>query len=214
MLFADDILLSLTAPHQSLPELQKELSKFEEVGGFRVNMDKSYILNVTMSAAEAHSLKSHTTLRWAEHSLQYLGVFLTSSITGLYKANFPPTLLQLQSDLTRWAPLFISWLGRIHAIKMTLLPKLLYLFQALPIPLESSFFVKVKSLFTKFIWQKGRARLSFSILRRPRSKGGVGLPDVELYYKAAQLRILTEWFRRDSKKQWFHMDKAIAGGTL
>lgn len=213
-LFADDVLLSLKDPAQSLSSLQFELAKFEAVGGFKVNFDKSYVLNLTLKEEEAHTFQAQSSLQWSSHSFQYLGIQLTPRVKGLYKANYPTALLQVQNDLKQWSPLFISWLGRIHAVKMTLLPKLLYLFQALPIALDSTFLPKIKSLLTKFIWQKGGARLSFAILRRPKKKGEVGLPDVGLYYKAAQLIIVTEWFQRGSKKHWLNMDRGVAGGSI
>lgn len=213
-LFADDVLLSLSEPATSLPALQFELERFERVAGFKINCSKSYILNLTLSPEETQRLRTSTPLAWADSSIQYLGVQLTPTVGQLYTANFPAVLTRVQAELACWKPLFLSWLGRVHAVKMTLLPKLLYLFQALPIILDTAFFRRLKSLILQFIWQGGRARFSFNLLRRPRQEGGVGLPDLWLYYKAAQLRILVEWSKRDSEKHWHNMDRAIAGREI
>lgn len=95
-----------------------------------------------------------------------------------------------------------------------MLPKLLYLFQALPIEIDREFFRRAKAMILAFIWQGGRARFSFFMLRRTQAAGGVGLPDLLLYYKAAQLRVLVEWVKDDSEKHWFKMDRGVTGRTI
>lgn len=213
-LFADDILLSLTDLEASLPALHAELAKFEVVSGFKINTDKSHILNLTLSNIETDRLKLLTPLQWAPASLQYLGIRLTPRLDRLYAANYPPLLTSIQQDLAKWKPHFLSWLGRVHAVKMVLLPKLLYLFQALPIELDRVFFHRLKTMILSFVWQGGRARFSFHLLRRSRGEGGVGLPDCYLYYKAAQLRVLVEWMKSDSDKPWYNMDRGVTGRTI
>lgn len=117
-----------------------------------------------------YRLRPLTSLQWSSTSIQYLGIHLTPKLEYLYKANYPPLLSSIQQELNKWKPL--SWLGRIHAIKMSLLPKLLYLFQALPIELDREFFRRLKAMILAYIWQGGRARFSFSMLCRHRTEGG------------------------------------------
>lgn len=91
---------------------------------------------------------------------------------------------------------YISWLGRINAIKMSALPHLLYLFQGLPIPVDSGLFRDLKQMVTKFIWQGKRARLAYHLLTCPGREGGLALPGFQEHYRAAQLRVITEWSLR------------------
>lgn len=101
--------------------------------------------------------------------------------------------------------------GRIHAIKMSVLPRLLYLFQGLRIEIGCNIFANLQSMLMQFIWHGGRARLSYRVLRLPKAKGGLALPDFKLYYKATQLRVIPVWSTRKSDKHWLHMEWALMG---
>lgn len=61
-------------------------------------------------------------------------------------------LYRLSSQLAAWQPLCDSWLGRVAAVKMTLLPKLLYLFRVLPVVIPSYFFQAIQGHVFKHIW--------------------------------------------------------------
>lgn len=60
------------------------------------------------------------------------------SIYQLYKIYFPPLYKKLEKDLTQWSEYGLSWLRRINAVKMTPLPRVLYLFRLLPITIVKS----------------------------------------------------------------------------
>lgn len=83
------------------------------------------------------------------------------NITGLYATNYLPLLKQLASDLMQWAQELLSWFGRIAVIRMVALPRLLYIFQTLPIAVPLSFFKSLKALMTQFLWNGTKPRLSW-----------------------------------------------------
>lgn len=72
---------------------------------------------------------------------------IISDPAALYVANFNTLLLWLLTDLLHWHMLTLTWFGRCSALKMTLLPRILYLMQALPIHLPTSFFKCINALF-------------------------------------------------------------------
>lgn len=74
-----------------------------------------------------------------------LGVSVTRKYKDLFKENF--------IILSRWSPLSMPLVGRINSIKMCILPKFLYLFQALPIFIHASFFQQLDSIISSYIWQ-------------------------------------------------------------
>lgn len=77
---------------------------------------------------------------------------------------------------------------------MVILPKILYLFQTIPIFLPKSFFKNLDKFISTFIWNKTIPRVRKAVLERHKSKGGLGLPNFLHYYWAANVFKLTIWY--------------------
>lgn len=214
-LFADDLLLFVTSPITTLPNINGLLQTFGEVSGLRVNMTKSQALNISLNPALVERLKLSFNFNWSDSSIRYLGINLTPSIDSLYQANFPPMYRRLEEDIRTWSPHKLSWLGRIHAIKMTLFPRILYLFRALPIAINRNHLKRFQGKIIKFIWGGKGYRFSRNTLYAPKSKGGLGLPELFKYYQAARLAQLSTLYFRGEKPDWIQIERqAVPSHTL
>lgn len=132
-MFADDMLMYVSPPQTTLPNFLSLMGNFATFSGLHINLSKSLALNVSLPDFLKDSLQAQFLFQWTS-SLPYLGVCLTSSFHSLYATNYPPLIYFLKHLLDIWDVPQISWMGRIHAIKMSLLPKVLYNFRVLPIP--------------------------------------------------------------------------------
>lgn len=204
-LYAHDILLFIENPVHSIPALLENLNEYGLVSGYKVNQSKSEAM--MMSGAWPRQLDDIVSFRRSKQGFRYLGITLTPQVTRLYTANYKKLFEAFRDELARWDVLPLSLLGRVEAVKMNLLPRLLFLFQSLPVGIPTSALNMLDKLISRFIWQNKRPKVRLKTLTLHKNRGGLSLPNIKYYFWAAQLTAVVAWINNDTETGWVNTEQ-------
>ena len=114
----------------------------------------------------------------APSKVKYLGMNLTKYVQGLKEESYKILMKEIK-EVNKWREIPCSWIGRLNIVKVSVLPNLIYRFNATLIKVPASYFVNTNKLTLKFICRRERPRMANTILKEKNKVGGLTLPSLK-----------------------------------
>ena len=195
-LFADDMILYIENPKDSMRKLLELISEFSKVAEYKINTQKSLAFLYTNNEKSEREIKESLPFTIATKRIKYLGINLPKETKKLYRDNYKTLMKEIKDDINRWRDSPCSQAGRINLVKMTILPNAIYRFNEILIKLPRTFFTKLeqKNFTIHMETQK--------TLNRQNGARGINLPYFRLYYKATIIKTVWYWHKSRNIDQW------------
>ena len=129
-MIADYMILYKENPKDTIGKLLQLINEYNKVVGYKISTEKSHVFLYTNKEKREREIKETIPFTIAMKRMKYLEICLPKETKDLYIENYKTLVREIKEDTNRWRNIPCSWIGRISIVKMSILPKAIYRFNA------------------------------------------------------------------------------------
>ena len=129
------MILYIENPKDATRKLLELINEFRNVAGYNINAQNSLAFLFINNERVEREIKETLLFTITTKRIKYLGINLPKEEKDLYSENYKTLMKEIKDNINRWRDIPCSWIRRINIVKITILPKAIYIVSAIPIKL-------------------------------------------------------------------------------